>query len=139
MRISILLVDDHTIVRQGLRALLTAEPDFRIVAEAENGIDALKLVDTYLPDVVVLDLVMNGVHGLEVVRQIKNRHPEICVVILSMYDTEAYVQAAIKNGASGYVLKGSDARELIQAIKLVVQSDEFYLSPPLSEAAIDGN
>jgi DNA-binding NarL/FixJ family response regulator len=136
MSTSIILADDHTILRQGLRALLDAEPGFRVVGEARNGLQALQLTDELRPDVLVLDMVMDGLQGLEITRQVKKRHPHTQVVILSMYRNEAYVLKALKNGASAYVLKGSDARELIKAIQSVM-AGQRYLSPPLDEHAIE--
>jgi len=134
--ISIVLADDHTILRQGLRALLEAEADFSVVADTGDGLEVLGLVDTFHPNIVVLDLEMPGVKGLEVTRQIQKQHKETRVVILSMYAKEAYVLEALKNGASGYVLKGSEVQDLILAIRRAI-SGQRYLSPPLSERAID--
>ncbi len=136
MSISILLVEDHIIVRQGLNALLAAEPDFRIVGDTGDGLDAVRLAETLKPDVIVLDLEIPSLKGLEVTRQVHQRHPNICVIILSMHAKEAYVLEALKNGASGYVLKGSEAQELITAIRLATQGMR-YLSPPLTEHAIE--
>ena len=136
MSISILLAEDHVIVRQGLHALLTAEPDFRIVGDTGDGLEAVRLVETLKPDVIVLDLEIPSLKGLEVTRQVHLHHPHTHVVILSMHAKEAYVLEALKNGASGYVLKGSEAQELITAIRLATQGMR-YLSPPLTENAIE--
>ena len=136
MTIKIFLGDDHTIMRQGLRILLETEPDFTIVGEASNGLEVLKKVGDIKPDVVVLDLGMPELNGLEVTRKIHQNHPQIRIVILSMHAKEAYVLEALKNGASAYVLKGSDANELIQAIRQVMQGVR-YLSPPLTERAVE--
>lgn len=136
MSISILLAEDHVIVRQGLRALLTAEPDFRIVGETGDGLEAVRLVEVLKPDVIVLDLEIPSLKGLEATRQIRGHNPRTHVVILSMHAKEAYVLEALKNGASGYVLKGSEAQELITAIRLATQGMR-YLSPPLTENAIE--
>lgn len=136
MSVSILLADDHTILRQGLRALLSAEPDFNIVGEASDGLEAIKLAERLKPDVLVLDLMMPGLNGLEVTRQIRQRFPKTRVVILSMHAKEAYVLEALKNGANAYVLKDSQAMELVRAVREVI-SGRRYLSPPLSERAIE--
>jgi two-component system, NarL family, response regulator NreC len=136
MSISILLVEDHVIVRQGLHALLAAEPDFHIVGDTGDGLEAVRLAEALKPDVIVLDLEIPSLKGLEVTRQVHLRHPNIHVVILSMHAKEAYVLEALKNGASGYVLKGSEAQDLISAIRLATQGMR-YLSPPLTEHAIE--
>lgn len=136
MSVSILLADDHAILRQGLSALLTAEQDFQIAGEANDGIEAIRLAESLTPDVLVLDLMMPGINGLEVTRQIKQRFPDIRVVILSMHSKEAYVLEALKNGADAYVLKDSQAGDLVQAVREVI-AGRRYLSPPLSERAIE--
>jgi two-component system response regulator NreC len=133
---AIVLADDHHIVRQGLRVLLEAEPDFHVVGEAGDGLETTQLVERLQPDVLVLDLMMPGLSGLEVVRQVGERSPKTRVVILSMYADEAYVLEALRNGAAGYVLKKSTADELVRAVREVM-AGRHYLSPPLSEHAID--
>jgi two-component system response regulator NreC len=136
MTISILLADDHTILRQGLSALLSAEPDFRIIGEASDGLQALEMAKNAKPDIIVLDLGLPGLHGLEVTRQICQHNPHSQVVILSMHAREAYVLEAFKNGASAYVLKDSSSHELVQAIRQANQGKR-YLSPPLTDRAIE--
>ncbi len=136
MSLKILLVDDHTILRTGLRALLSLEPGVQIVAEAANGIAALNAVDKHRPDVVLLDLAIPGMNGLEVTYQITQRYPETRVVILSMYAKEGYVVEAFRNGALGYVLKGSEPKELVQAIQNARQGKR-YLGAPLCEDEIN--
>ncbi len=117
MALKILIVDDHTILRTGLRALLSMEAGVNIVAEASDGLEALTAVEKYKPDVVLLDLAIPGLNGLEVTYQINQRYPDTRIVILSMYAKEAYVVEAFRNGALGYVLKGSEPKELLQAIQ----------------------
>lgn len=134
--ISILLADDHAILRQGINVLLEEEPDFKVIAETGDGLEALQLAQSLHPDILVLDLELPGLKGLEVLRQIQNKIPETRVVILSMYAKEAYVLEALRYDAMGYVLKGSDADELIQAIRQAAKGLR-YLSPPLSEHAIE--
>lgn len=122
-------------VRQGLRALLAAEPDFEIVGEAGEGQLAAALVEQLQPDVLVLDLMLPGMGGLGVARQVQLRAPETRVVILSMHANEAYVLGALQAGAMAYVLKKSGARELLAAIR-AAGAGQRYLSPPLSEVTI---
>ena len=116
MMTTLLLVDDHTIVLQGLRALLDPEPNLKVIGEAVTGMDAIAKAAELHPDVVVLDLALPDINGLEVTRQIceKPNHPE--VVILSMHQAEGYVLEALRYGAKGFVLKGADASELKRAI-----------------------
>ncbi len=134
--ISLLLADDHPIVRYGLRALLEAESDFRVVGEAQEGPEAVEQVERLQPDVLVLDLMMPGLNGLEVTRQAGQCSPRTRVIILSMYASEAYVLEALKNGAAGYVLKKSSPDELVRAIRAVV-AGELFLSRSLSQHAIE--
>ncbi len=133
---AIILADDHTIVRQGLRLLLEAEPDFSVVGEASDGLEVADLIDRLRPDVLVLDLMMPGVSGLEVTRNVCQQFPETSVVILSMHADESYVLAALKNGAAAYVLKDAGADDLLQAVREVVQGRR-YLSSPFSQVGID--
>mgnify|MGYP001585562403 FL=1 len=134
--ISIVLVDDHHIVRQGLRALLETESDFKVVGEAANGFEALDLAAREKPDVLIVDVMMPGMNGLEVVRQVTRRKLPTRVIMLSMYSSEAYVLDALRDGAAAYVLKGARAEELIKAVREVV-AGRHYLSPPLSEFALN--
>jgi DNA-binding NarL/FixJ family response regulator len=134
--ITIVLAEDHHVVRQGLRSLLEGEADFSIVAEAADGLKTVELIDRLKPNVLVADLIMPGLSGLEVTRQVRERSPQTHVVILSMHASEAYVLQALKNGAAGYVLKDSSATELVHAIREAV-AGRRYLSPPLSERAIE--
>lgn len=136
MALTIVLADDHPVVRLGLRSVLEAEPDFQLVGEAADGQEALRLVERLRPDILVLDLMMPGLPGLEVTRQVSQLTPRTRVVILSMYANEAYVAAALRNGALAYVLKGSHASELVRAIRAVA-ADTRYLSQPLSEQGIE--
>ena len=133
---TILLADDHHVVRQGLHALLEAEPDFSIVGEAADGLQVLEQVERLRPDVLVLDLMMPGLNGLEVMREITRRSLRTRVVILSMHSNEAYVLQALRSGVAGYVLKESTASDLAQAVREAA-AGKRYLSPPLSERAIE--
>jgi len=136
MSITILLADDHPIVRRSLRNLLEAEADFQIVGEAEDGLEAVEAVERLQPDVLVLDLMMPGLNGLDVALQTEKLSPNTKIIILSMYSTEAYVQQALRNGANGYVLKKSSPDELVQAVREVIAGRPF-LSRTLSVRAIE--
>ncbi len=123
--IRVLLVDDHRILREGVRALLAGEPGIKVVGEAEDGEAAVLQVDTVRPDVVLMDMVMPNLGGLEATVRIKERHPEVVVLVMSMHDNDEYVQQVIKAGASGYVLKGVTGDDLVQAIKAVHEGASF--------------
>jgi DNA-binding NarL/FixJ family response regulator len=133
---TVVLADDHQVVRQGLKALLDAEPDLRVVGEAGDGLQAIRRVEMLCPRVLVLDLMMPGLNGLDVVRQLKRGSPLTQVVILSMYANEAYVLEALSNGASAYVLKDSSSADLVHAVREAAAGRK-YLSPPLSDRAIE--
>lgn len=135
-RTTIVLADDHQVVRQGLKALLDAEPDLRVVGEAGDGLQAIRRVELVSPRVLVLDLMMPGLNGLDVISQIKKRSPHTQIVILSMYSNEAYVLEALSNGASAYVLKDSTSGDLVHAVREAA-AGRRYLSPPLSDRAIE--
>lgn len=132
---NIFLADDHALVRHGIRLLIESEPDFAIVGECGDGIEALRLVDQLHPDVVVADLTMPGLNGLELARQIRQQHPETRIVILSMHTNEAYVQTALQNGASAFVLKQASASDLARAIREAC-AGRLFLSPPLTDLAV---
>ena len=133
---TIILADDHAIVRQGIRALLEVEPDLVVVGEASDGLGAVALVERLRPQVLILDLMMPGLSGLEVTRRVCQRSSQTRVVVLSMYANEAYVLEALRNGAAAYVLKEASGAELVQAVREVT-AGRRYLSPPLSENAIE--
>jgi len=135
MPISILLADDHQIVRVGLRALLEAEPDFRVAAEAADGLEALALLERLQPDVIILDLMLPGLNGLEVSRQAPGLAPRTRVLMLSMHSNAAYIHAALRHGVSGYLLKQANMDELVPAVRAVLRG-EAYLSQALSAEAI---
>lgn len=133
MSAKVVIADDHAMVRQGMKAILESGGQIQIIGEASDGIEAVSLVEKLKPDVTLLDLMMPGLNGLEVTRQIsKLTH----VLIVSMHANEAYVLEALRNGALGYVLKDSTAQELIDAVNRVALGLR-YLSAPLSERAID--
>jgi len=133
---SVVLADDHAIVRQGLRAVLEATAEFAVVGEVADGLQVAEVVDRLRPNVLVLDLMMPGLNGLEITRQVRKRCPQTRVVILSMHADEAYVLEALRNGAAGYVLKEASIPEVAQAVR-EVSAGRRYLSQPLSERAIE--
>jgi DNA-binding NarL/FixJ family response regulator len=135
-RITIVLADDHNVVRQALRTLLNTEPQFAVVGETSDGLQVHDLVERLKPDVLLVDLMMPGLGGLEVTRQVVKRNPKARVVILSMHMNEAHVLEALRNGASGYVRKDATAADLIRAIRDVAEG-HLYLSPPFSDHAIE--
>jgi DNA-binding NarL/FixJ family response regulator len=127
-RITIVLADDHQIVRQGLSALIGTHSDLRVVGETGDGLAAVELVEKLHPDILVADIQMPGLIGLEVVRQLQQRSPQTRVVIFSMYATDTYVIEAFRVGAWGYLLKGSDSSELIEAIRAVKAGRRYHCS-----------
>ena len=136
MAVRIVLADDHPVVRLGIRNLLEAEPEFEVVGEVADALQVIPQVEASRPDVLVLDLIMPGLNGLEITRRLAHSAPRTRIVVLSMHANEAYVIEALRNGASGYVLKGSDSSQLVHAIHDVL-AGKRYLSPPLSEQAIE--
>jgi len=136
MTISILLADDHQVVRVGLRALLEAEADFKVVGEATNGLEAKDLLERLRPDVLIIDMTMPQLNGLEVIRQIAQLSPQTRAIVLSMHSNEGYVLEALRHGASGYVLKQSNMEELVKAVRTVMNGLS-YLSLELSQRAIE--
>lgn len=134
--ITVLLADDHHVVRHGLRTLLETQPDIRVVGEASDGLETVELVKSLEPNVLVLDLMMPGLHGLEVVRQTTGSSPATHVVILTMYSSEAYVVEALQAGAKGYVLKSATSDELMVAIREAAIGRRYVCSG-VSEQAIE--
>jgi DNA-binding NarL/FixJ family response regulator len=134
--ITIILADDHRVVREALRSLLESEPDFQVVAEASDGLGAAELTERQKPDVLVLDLQMPGLNGLDVLRRVVRRSPRTRVVVLSMHAAEGYVVAALKHGASAYVTKDASASELGIAIRKAI-AGQRYVSSPFSSAAVE--
>jgi two-component system, NarL family, response regulator NreC len=133
--ITIVLADDHNIVRQGFRSLLENQEGFSVIAEASDGLEALKVTGDLKPDVLVVDLMMPCLNGLEVTRRIGKISPNTRVIVLSMYMDEPYVIEALQNGAWGYVLKESNISDLLKAIREVADG-RHYLGSPLSDLAI---
>ena len=131
MPIKVLVADDHTLVREGLRALLDADKEIEVVCEACNGIEALEMVRKCKPDIAVLDIAMPKLNGLLVTERIRSEIPDTKVLVLSMYGEEEYVTQALRSGASGFILKDAAASDLISALK-AIHTGERYLSPTVS-------
>lgn len=129
-QIRLLVVDDHQLVRKGIRSLLINHPDIEIVGEAENGIVALRQVQACNPDIVLLDIRMPGLDGIEVIRKLHHARPEVKIIILTTYDDEAYISGALEAGVHGYLLKNISHEVLADAIRSV-HAGERQLSPDL--------
>ena len=134
--ITVFLADDHTIVRQGLAKLLEAEPDIRVVGEAENGREAVRKVEELKPQVVIMDISMPLLNGIDATRQIRKSRPETRVIILSMHAHDRYITELFRLGASGYLLKDSTGTDIVKAIHAAADGDK-YLSPSISRRVID--
>lgn len=134
--IRILLADDHTLMRGGIRLLLERQPDFKVIAEAGNGRDAVALAEAENPAVVVMDIGMPQLNGIDAARQMVTRDPKVAVIILSMHSDESYVLRALKAGARGYLLKDSAEAELIKAIRSVCEG-RTYFSPAISRMLLE--
>ncbi len=134
--IRILLVEDHTIVRKGIRSLLDSEADIEVIGEAENGREAVEKAKKLQPDVVLMDHTMPDLNGLEATRQIKKTFPEIRILILTMHTNEEYILQFLLAGASGYLVKQTAPTELVSAVQAVFGGD-FYLTPSISKAVIE--
>jgi len=117
--IRVVLADDHAVVRKGIREFLEEEGDISVVAEAEDGLEALRLVEEYQPDVVVMDIQMPRMTGVEATRRVKERFPQVRVFVLTAYDNDPYVFALLQAGADGYMLKTADAEDLVRAVRTV--------------------
>ena len=134
--IRVLLAEDHTIVRKGLRSLLDSEADIEVIGEAEDGRQAVEMVGELMPDVVLMDITMPSLNGFEATRQIKQRFPDVKVLVLTMHANEEYVFQILRAGASGYVVKKAAPTELVSAIQAVHRSESF-LSPSISRTVIE--
>jgi DNA-binding NarL/FixJ family response regulator len=136
-RHTILIADDHTLFREGLRSLLSTHEDLHVLGEAENGQEALRAVAERKPDLLLIDLSMPKMGGLDAIREIKRYEPETKILVLTVHETEEFVLAALNAGASGYVLKDATHQELILAIRSVLR-EKRYLSPDISAKVIEG-
>lgn len=124
--IEVLIVDDHPLLRQGLKTLLELEGEITVVGQASNGLEALRLADQLRPDVVLLDINMPGMNGIEVAKALRERRPEVAILVLTIHDDETYVKEMIRSGAKGYLLKDAEPREVVAAIKKVAAGESVY-------------
>jgi DNA-binding NarL/FixJ family response regulator len=136
MSIDVLLVDDHKIMRDGIKAILGRSEEFRVVGEAESGPDAVQFVKRLRPELVVMDIGLPGINGVETTVEILRHHPECKIVILSMYDDENSVVGAIRSGARGFILKKASDSDLLEALRMVARGGA-YLSPQVSDRLLN--
>lgn len=134
--IRVLIVDDHAILRDGIRSLLERQEGIRVVGDASNGLEGLTRVGELLPDIVLMDVAMPGMNGLEATRQIKALYPQVQVLILTQHDNYEYIAPLLEAGASGYVLKRSGGREVVMAIRQVVEQGVF-LEPSVARQVVE--
>ena len=133
----VVIAEDYTILREGLKALLSSQREFRVVAEAQDGRDAIRCVQEHRPDIVLMDLSMPRMNGLEAIKEVKRSNPETRIMALTVHKTEEYVLATLEAGADGYVLKDATHSELVMAMMSVLEGKR-YLSPGISEQVIEG-
>jgi DNA-binding NarL/FixJ family response regulator len=136
-KVRIVIAEDHTILREGLRSLLSSDPSFEIVGEAEDGREAIKCVEKFRPDLILTDLSMPRMNGMEAIKEIKRQSPKTKVLVLTIHKAEEYILATFRAGANGYLLKDSTHAELVMAVKKVL-SGKQYISPEISEKVIEG-
>jgi two-component system response regulator NreC len=134
-RIRILLVDDHTLVRAGIRKLLEEQPHFEVVGEAASGTEAIARAGDLAPDVILMDIAMPDLNGLEATRQIRKQHPRVEVLLLTVHDDHEYLFRGLKVGASGYVLKEAEEKELVMAIE-AVHRGEMFVNPSMTRRLV---
>jgi two-component system, NarL family, response regulator NreC len=134
---SIVIAEDHTILREGLRVLISSNPNFGVVAEAKDGQEAINFVEKLKPNLVLMDLSMPRMNGMEAIREIRKRVPNTKIVVLTIHKTEEYVLEAFKTGVNGYVLKDATHDELMMALS-TVSGGKHYISPGISEKVIEG-
>jgi DNA-binding NarL/FixJ family response regulator len=136
-KVRIVIAEDHTILREGLRSLLSSDTSFEIVGEAEDGREAIKCVEKFRPDLILTDLSMPRMNGMEAIKEIKRQSPKTKVLVLTVHKAEEYILATFRAGANGYLLKDSTHAELVMAVKKVL-SGKQYISPEISEKVIEG-
>jgi DNA-binding NarL/FixJ family response regulator len=134
--IKVMIVDDHPVVREGLSAMLNKEPDIEVIVEAENGADAIKKANEFRPEIVLMDLRMPEVDGVEAMRQIRAEHPEINFIVLTTYDNDEYIFKGIEAGARAYLLKDAPREELFKAIRAVYKG-ESLIQPAIAGRVLD--
>ncbi|MBC3347096.1 MULTISPECIES: response regulator transcription factor [Pseudomonas] len=135
--IRVALVDDHSLVRDGIRALLSVMPQLDVVGEAENGAQAIEMVGRCQPDLLLMDISLKDMNGLELTRLLGKQYPSLKILILSMYDNYEYVSESVRSGASGYVLKNAPSREIIAAIEAIISGGTFYSAEIAQRLATD--
>ncbi|MGG0365150.1 response regulator [Priestia endophytica] len=136
METKIVIIDDHQLFREGVKRILDFEQDFDVVAEGDDGEEAVKLVEEYNPDVVIMDINMPGLNGVEATKQLIEEYPDTKVIILSIHDDETYVTHALQTGALGYLLKEMDADALVQAVRVVAEGGS-YLHPKVTNSLVN--
>ncbi|MCH1625084.1 response regulator [Ferdinandcohnia quinoae] len=136
MKTNIVIIDDHQLFREGVKRILDFEPSFQVVAEADDGERALEIVEQFQPDVVIMDINMPNMNGVEATKQLIEANPDTKVIILSIHDDESYVTHALKTGASGYLLKEMDADSLVEAVKVVADGGS-YLHPRVTHNLVN--
>jgi two-component system response regulator NreC len=134
--VKIMLADDHTIVRQGLARLLEEQPNLKVIGEATNGRHAVDKATQLKPDIVIMDIAMPRLNGIEAAKKIRKHLPETKIIILSMYSHEHYIHELLESGVSGYLLKDSSGRDIIRAVHAAMKN-ETYLSPSISKVLVD--
>ncbi|WP_223471932.1 MULTISPECIES: response regulator [unclassified Pseudomonas] len=137
--IRVALVDDHSLVRDGIKALLSVMPRLDVVGEAENGAQAIEMVGRSQPDLLLMDISLKDMNGLELTRLLGKQYPSLKILILSMYDNYEYVSESVRSGASGYVLKNAPSREIIAAIEAIISGGTFYSAEIAQRLATDPN
>lgn len=137
--IRVALVDDHALVRDGIKALLAVMAPLEVVGEAESGADAIEMVGRCQPDLLLVDISLRDMNGLELTRVLRNQYPSLKVLVLSMYDNNEYVSESVRAGASGYVLKNSPSREIIAAIEAIASGGTFYSAEIAQRLIADKN
>jgi len=133
----IVIAEDHTILREGLRSLLSSSPEFEIVGEAKDGREAIGCVEKFKPDLILTDLSMPRMNGMEAIKEIKRQSPETKILVLTVHKTEEYILATLQAGADGYLLKDSTHAELLMAVKHVL-GGKRYISPGISDKVLEG-
>ncbi|MBC3365476.1 response regulator transcription factor [Pseudomonas sp. SWRI92] len=137
--IRVALVDDHSLVRDGIRALLSVMPRLDVVGEAENGVQAIEMVERCQPDLLLMDIGLKDMNGLELTRLLGKQYPSLKILILSMYDNHEYISESVRAGASGYVLKNSPSKEIVAAIEAIISGGTFYSAEIAQRLATDPN
>jgi DNA-binding NarL/FixJ family response regulator len=133
--ISVLVADDHSIVREGIRRLIEGEPNIKLCGEAEDGRELLELVERHRPDVVILDITMPRLSGLETLERVRSKHPEVKTILLSVHADPPMIQSAVALGADGYLLKNARASEILSAIHAVTRGGSYF-SPPVAREIV---